>query len=485
MIHPALIESACLFVAIFVALYLWPAAEPWPGAALARAIAPAVICTASCYYLELHDLASVRSLREFLPRLVRASVLSALLLAALYLLVPDLALGGGPAASTATVVLLFAALALPLRAVLHGMIESRWMAERVLLVGCTRLTHQLVEAIEAERHCRMNIVGVTDAESGESWEISDVVLRYPFVSPLGDLARLTEKTRPDRIIVAVTGAASEIPDRTLLELRGRGIVIENGLEAYERLTGSLPLDFIALKSVIFSKDFRPARLPVLFARAASLVCAGLALLVLLPVFALIALAIKLESSGPVFFVQERIGLHGRAFRLLKFRTMHPAPPGASEWAAENFHRITRVGHWLRRCHLDELPQFVNIVLGHMNLVGPRPHPVSNYGLFLERIPCYAIRSVIRPGLTGWAQVRSGYANGLDEERKKMCYDLFYLKHLSFWLDVRILIDTLKAVVLAQGSGVSARPERPPSLAPVTRAGDAAAFAHETQDGAGA
>jgi lipopolysaccharide/colanic/teichoic acid biosynthesis glycosyltransferase len=148
----------------------------------------------------------------------------------------------------------------------------------------------------------------------------------------------------------------------------------------------------------------------------------------------------------VFFVQERVGRGGKPFGLIKFRSMRQADARVSEWARDNESRITRVGKLLRRFRLDELPQFINVLRGEMNLVGPRPHPTCNYQLFLARIPYYGLRAAVRPGITGWAQVRYGYANSLEEELEKMRYDLYYIKHRSLWLDLRILAETA-AVVL--------------------------------------
>jgi lipopolysaccharide/colanic/teichoic acid biosynthesis glycosyltransferase len=170
------------------------------------------------------------------------------------------------------------------------------------------------------------------------------------------------------------------------------------------------------------------------------------LIVLLPLFALIALAIRMDSEGPVLFVHDRVGARGRRFKLLKFRTMRPGEGRTSEWVRDNENRITRVGGWLRKYRLDELPQLINVVRGDMNLVGPRPHPVSNFKLFMEKIPYYSLRSIVRPGVTGWAQVRQGYANGLEEETEKMRYDLYYIKHMSLWLDLRILFQTVQTVL---------------------------------------
>jgi lipopolysaccharide/colanic/teichoic acid biosynthesis glycosyltransferase len=226
-----------------------------------------------------------------------------------------------------------------------------------------------------------------------------------------------------------------------------GVVIEDATDVYERLTGKLALEILTPASVVFCGDFFKPRLEHAAARALSLVVAAVGLVVLLPVLGLIALAIKVDSPGPVFFLHDRVGRRGRPFRLIKFRTMHPSTVATSEWVRDNRERITRVGDWLRRFRLDELPQLVNTLRGEVNLVGPRPHPVSNFPLFMEHIPHYWVRFAVRPGITGWAQIRYGYANDLAEEIEKARYDLYYVKHMSFWLDLKIILDTFKVVLL--------------------------------------
>jgi lipopolysaccharide/colanic/teichoic acid biosynthesis glycosyltransferase len=213
---------------------------------------------------------------------------------------------------------------------------------------------------------------------------------------------------------------------------------------------------------VFSNDFKRSRRDLLQARVLSVLLAGGGLMVLSPLLLLVALAIVIDSPGPVFFVHERLGATGRRFGLLKFRTMRPSASRVSEWERDNGHRITRVGRLLRRFRLDEIPQFLNVLRGDMNLVGPRPHPVTNSPLFGERIPYYALRSAVLPGITGWAQVRYGYANDLEEETEKMRYDLYYIKHLSAWLDLRILVETVRAVLLP-------RKQRRPAPAPAPAA----------------
>jgi lipopolysaccharide/colanic/teichoic acid biosynthesis glycosyltransferase len=237
----------------------------------------------------------------------------------------------------------------------------------------------------------------------------------------------------------------------LLEAEACGILIEDGLETYEYFTKKLAIESLRPSLLVFSGGFRKTRLQLGLRRLVSLGVAAFGLILMAPLMALIALAIKLESRGPALFVQERVGSRSRTFRLLKFRTMVPSDGEQSEWVHDNENRITRVGRWLRKYRLDELPQFINILRGDMNLVGPRPHPVSNFPLFIEHIPYYRLRTSVRPGVTGWAQIRYGYANNLEEEIEKMRYDLYYIKHLSFWFDVRILFDTVKTVLFGRGS----------------------------------
>jgi len=228
-------------------------------------------------------------------------------------------------------------------------------------------------------------------------------------------------------------------------------VVEDGVDCYERLTGKIAIEALTPSGLITSTTFRKSHFDLAFGHALSLVVAATALVVLSPLFAILALLVKLDSPGPVFFVHDRVGLRGRRLRLLKFRTMRPADGPTSEWVCDNGHRITRVGRWLRRYRLDELPQLINVVRGELNLVGPRPHPVSNFALFTQKIPFYSLRSAVRPGLTGWAQVRQGYANSLDEETEKMRYDLYYIKHMSVWLDLWILVQTVRIVLSGRES----------------------------------
>jgi exopolysaccharide biosynthesis polyprenyl glycosylphosphotransferase len=335
-----------------------------------------------------------------------------------------------------------------LRSASSGVVRGRPAGERVLIVGTSPLAHRLIRQIESQPRSRYAIVGVAGGEA----DPDGLPARYPLLGPLGRLDKIIEEVRPDRIVVALTERRGQLPVRELLEARiCRGVAVEDGVEAYEHLAGKLAIESLVPSSLLFARSFRKSRWVLTAERAVSLLASVIGLVALAPLLAVIALAIKLDSPGPVFFVQERVGLRGKRFKLIKFRTMRPASGATSEWVRDNGDRITRVGRWLRRFRLDELPQFVNILQGDMNLVGPRPHPVSNFELFLANIPYYSLRAAVRPGLTGWAQVRYGYANDLDEETEKMRYDLYYIKRMSLRLDFRILFDTVKIVLLGRDS----------------------------------
>ena len=333
--------------------------------------------------------------------------------------------------------------------------------DRTLILGTTPLARMLVAEIDIRSGGQTQLVGVVDDADGAI----EPALRNLLLGPLAKLAEIVDKIRPDRIVIALADRRGRLPLRELLQARLQGVAVDDGVHFYERLTGKIAIEALTPHDLISSPDFRKSHLDLAFGHALSLVVSLVALVVLSPLVALIALAIKIDSSGPVFFVQDRVGLRGRTLRLLKFRTMRPAHRSTSEWVRDNGDRITRVGKWLRRFRLDELPQLVNVLRGELNLVGPRPHPISNFELFTQNIPYYWVRSSVRPGLTGWAQVRQGYANSLAEETEKMRFDLYYIKHMSAWLDLRILFHTVKTVL----SG----PDNPPAAAEIATSGGAA------------
>ena len=314
-------------------------------------------------------------------------------------------------------------------------------ASRVVIIGTSPLAHQLVAEMNGRQSLRHRVAAVVEDPGLDESPLDGLL-----AGPLTRLGGIIAELRPDRIVIALADRRGRLPMSDLLRARVNGVVVEEGADCYERLTGKIAIESLTPGALIASRDFRKTHLDLAFGHVLSLLASITGIVLLAPLFALIAAAIKLDSPGPVLFIHDRAGFGGRRMRLLKFRTMRPTEGPTSEWEQDNSDRITRVGRWLRRYRLDELPQLINVLRGELNLVGPRPHPISNVELFSKAIPYYSLRSVVRPGLTGWAQVRQGYANGLQEETEKMRYDLYYIKHMSAWLDLRILFETIRAVL---------------------------------------
>ena len=444
----ALVEGVSLFVAVGAMILLWlhPLLTDWIDVltVLSQAFGISFCCIVAFYYNDLYDFRVARNFAQFASRLVQSFGVAFILLAIFYTLLPETKLAGRPFISS---FLIIAGFLLPLRGISYTVMRSRHFVERVLILGTSPLARKLAQGIEARPDAGYAIVGVVDDGAGSEGTFAG----YPLYGPLARLAKIIDDVRPGRIIVTMAERRGRLPVDELLQGRVEGILVEDGVDTYERLTGKLAVEALTPSNLIFSKDFRKSQVDLAVARAVSLVTAVIGFIAFAPLFGLIALAIKLDSRGPIFFVQQRAGRYGRRFALVKFRTMLSAGAEMSEWVRDNSERVTRVGRWLRKFRLDELPQFLNMLRGDMNLVGPRPHPVSNYQLFIENVPYYALRSVVRPGLTGWAQVRYGYANDLEEETEKMRYDLYYIKHLSTWFDLRILFDTVKIVLFGRGS----------------------------------
>ena len=319
----------------------------------------------------------------------------------------------------------------------------RPFVENILVLGQSHLANAVTAELRKRRRYRI----LDLMEPGEPGRVfKDGV---PFVGSLDRGLRTIPRTH--RIVVALSERRGRLPIEALLDAKRQGVVIEDAVHLYERLTGKLALDQLQPSHLIFAPELGRRSLHTILLRLLSVLVATVGLVVCAPLFAAIALLIKWDSPGPVFFRHERIGKEGRKFSLVKFRTMDAMAPSRSEWVRDNGDRITKVGRWLRKYRLDELPQLVNVLMGHMNVIGPRPHPASNYHLFMRNIPFYAFRATVRPGITGWAQVRYGYANDLQEEIEKMHYDMYYIKYHSFRLDFEIILRTMAVMMLGSES----------------------------------
>jgi len=456
----ALIEGMAIFVVISLEVWIgtWPFSDNWNGAApvLIKGAVLALFFVIVLYYNDLYNLRAVPNWTRFVSRLPRVALMIAFLHAVFLIISRSSFISTDSFLPVVRTPLFIAGILLPFRAACYRILSDRRRIKRLLILGATPLAGKLIEEIQSHPDCGYSFLGLVDDAPASG----DPYLHDSWLGPLQQFGRILEEARPDRVIVTLP-AYSQLPVRDLLEARLHGVVVEDGVKVYERLAGKLAIESLMPNNLIFQKDFRKSEILLVFRRAFSLIAAAFGLVLALPLMGVIALLIKLDSAGPVLFIQERVGLMGRNFLLLKFRTMRPVNGKTSEWVRDNGNRITRVGKWLRKFRLDELPQLVNVLLGDMDLVGPRPHPVSNFRLFVVvlrnapdcgiAIPYYSLRSAVRPGITGWAQIRYGYANDLEEEIEKIRYDLYYIKHMSLWFDLRIIFDTVKIALLGRGS----------------------------------
>jgi sugar transferase (PEP-CTERM system associated) len=257
----------------------------------------------------------------------------------------------------------------------------------------------------------------------------------------------------DRVIVALSDRRGTLPVRELLDLRLSNVKIEEAADLLEKIHGKIEIDGLQPSSLIFADGFRLNATMMLARRVVSIGVSLLLLVVFLPLIPIIALAIKLTSPGPVLYRQHRVGRRGKIFNCYKFRTMRAdaeADTGPT-WAGDDDPRITRVGRFLRQTRLDEIPQLFNVVRGDMSFVGPRPERPEFVDWLSREIPYYNLRHIIRPGITGWAQVCYEYGASLEQAKEKLRYDLYYVKHISLAFDLYIMFTTIKIVLFGRGA----------------------------------
>ncbi len=252
---------------------------------------------------------------------------------------------------------------------------------------------------------------------------------------LGDpsqMDRIIQRYDVDRIVVAITERRGEYPVKEMLALRVGGHQVVEWPGFFEKLSGRIPIDNLAPSFFIFNEGFRKSRILLSLRRIVSSIVSAVFLVLLLPVFLVVSIIIKLDSSGPVLYSQIRVGQHNKPIRIYKFRSMRndAEKNGDAVWAVENDPRVTRVGRFLRKTRIDELPQLFNVLIGELEFVGPRPERPEFVEKLQKQIPYYSLRHTVKPGITGWAQVMFHYSGTIDESKEKLQYDLFYIKNMS-------------------------------------------------------
>ena len=392
------------------------------------------------YYFDLYERDAITEHWEIYFRILLVLGSLSIFLSVLTYIEPDVSIG--PSILPLGLALLTVSLIL-WRSAYEWVLDRQLFHERVYVLGAGPVAQSVVKAIRSRKSSGMTVIG------GELMDLDKVQRRETFAAALQQFK--SPKPNIDRVIIALEDRRDELPLRELLRLRFDGVLIEEAGAILERFSGKLHLEHLRPSSFIYADGFRLKPSQQISRHLASTLAAAIGLLLFAPFLPIVILLIKLSSPGPVFFRQRRVGLRGNIFTVVKFRTMgQNAEAGGAKWAAKNDPRVTRVGKYMRKCRIDEVPQLWNVLRGEMGFVGPRPERPEFVPLLSQEMAYYHLRHMIRPGLTGWAQVRYGYGGSLEESRHKLEYDLFYLKHMSLGLDLLIIFETIKTVMRRRG-----------------------------------
>jgi len=392
------------------------------------------------HWFDLYDSSNLGEKWDQIFRLLLVLGFVALALAVVAFIYPGVLPGNGSALA-GLIILTFTLLGW--RAAYTWMVRQPILRERVYILGTGERAQRLIQGLREHTAMGIQVVGWTGDVQGE-------LTRHSVATHLLALAR---EKGVHRVIVAMPDRRGTLPVEELLGLRLGGIKVEEATSWLEKISGRIEVEQLYPSWLIFAEGFRFSLFFRMVRRTVNSLVALLGVLFSLPLLPFIWLAIKLDSPGPVLYSQRRVGRGGVVFYCHKFRTMRmdaEADTGAT-WATDDDPRITRVGKFLRSSRLDEIPQLWCVLKGDMNFVGPRPERPEFVEWLSREIPYYGVRHMVRPGITGWAQVQYKYGNSLEDAREKLQYDLFYIKNASLGLDLLIMFQTIKIVLLGHGA----------------------------------
>ena len=406
-----------------------------------------IVCLVCFYYNDLYNFRAGLGGIDRALRIEQSIGAASLVLGLLYFLLPGLLLSRG----VLIIGMLLAAASLLLG---RKLLDRAWQLtaplQHVIILGTGQLAMRLAREINLRNDLSIQLEGFVST----SPEVSPAaVAGIPVLGAAADLEAIAREHVVSKIIVALEDRRGVLPARELVTLRVRGLMIEDAISTLSALTGRVSLDAVRPSWFVFSDGFHRSRLNEILKRLLDLCAGTIGLVISLPLMLLVAIAVRLGSKGPVLYRQTRVGRMGKCFDVLKFRSMRADAERytGAQWATENDPRVTRVGRFLRKYRLDELPQFWNVIRGEMSFVGPRPERPCFVEELRRIIPYYDERHSVRPGITGWAQVQLDYGASVEDALAKLEYDLFYLKNMSLLFDLAIIFQTVRIVIGARGS----------------------------------
>lgn len=445
-------EGVLIFLAVSLASFLFMAKELGMAATL-EMIWPKVLLISSIsqlslYFNDLYEFNTAYSSIDLATRLLQATGVTSISLAFIYFLWPGMIIGRWIFFASLIFLLLFLA---SWRFLYSMVVRKKFFTEKAIILASGDLAKNLMKEIHDRRDISYRISSVFMREKlpGAENLPGHISVNFGF----DNICDLAEAENVGNVIVALDEKRGVFPHKELLSCKMRGINIIDGQSFYERITGKLLIEKINPSWLIFSDGFVKSEITRCTKRLVGLFISGLMLILCSPILLLISVAIKLDSPGPTLFSQERVGEFGKIFTLYKFRSMKTdAEEGSGPvWASEDDPRITRVGKIIRKLRIDELPQLWNIFKGDMSFVGPRPERPFFVEKLKEKIPYYSERASVKPGVTGWAQIKYQYGASEKDALEKLKYDLYYIKNMSIVMDLVIIFHTAKIVLLGRGS----------------------------------
>ena len=397
----------------------------------------------SSFMAEVYNQDKEYGKKELLLHIFFALVISFFLLSAIFYLMPELTIGRGLFFLSLTV---FAAFQYVWHIGLDVALRQLGFVSRVLILGTGSLANEMGALISSNHH-KYVLSGFVDCEINPAL--------VPLVNIVGsgdELYATAKRERAHKIVVSLSDRRGALPLKDMLNCKFSGIEVVDAPTMYEQVTGKLLIENITPSWFIFSDGFRTSFTRRIVKRIFDVLLAVCGLVLSLPIALLVALAIRLESKGPVFFRQVRIGEKEKKFMLYKFRTMREDAESATGavWAQKDDPRVTRLGKYLRKFRLDEIPQLYNVLVGDMSFIGPRPERPEFVEKLKEAIPYYSERHCVKPGITGWAQIKYPYGASVEDSTEKLRYDLYYIKNTSMPLDLLILLETSKVILFGRG-----------------------------------
>lgn len=445
-----LLESLFIMGMVILGAYLGFLRDPnsFYGYAylIPKALFIVTIVQLSIYYFDLYDLKIFRSNFELTIRLLQSLGISSVLLALFYYTFPFMMIGRG----IFFISLVFISLLIVAwRVFYNNILKERKFDQKIMIVGTGPLARDIAQDILEKEDTGFKVVGfITDDRE----RIGQKLINPSIIGDQSQILGIALKEKVNRIIVALEERRGKFPEDQLLTCKTRGIAVEEGVAFYEHLTGRLQVENLRPSFLIFSNGFKKSKLTIWIKRMAGFTISSVGLILLSPLILITSILIKIDSRGPVLYKQERAGEKGKIFKLLKFRSMvENAEADGPVWARENDLRITRVGRWMRKWRFDEIPQMINVLKGDMSFVGPRPERPHFVEYLRKEIPFYNQRFVVKPGITGWAQIKYRYGASKEDALEKLKYDLYYIKNLSILLDLIIVFETIKVVLFGKGA----------------------------------